>query len=114
MDPLGLFYPTSCVKYVIVNYLLFILINGYETINENSIFDGILKSKSINLMIYFKAMNRSLTSVILGGFGNKPVKSSELTAIAGVHTETNIDQVANLMINSKNIIITPGELKKNI
>jgi len=57
-------------------------------------------------------MNRSLTSVILGGFGNKPVKSSKQAEIAGTHTETSVDQVADLMINSKNIIITPGEIKK--
>lgn len=66
------------------------------------------------LIINFKAMNRSLTSVILGGFGNKTVKSSEqTTAICGTHTEANVDQVADLMINAKNIIITPGmvELK---
>lgn len=55
-------------------------------------------------------MNRSLTSVILGGFGNKPVKSSEQAAITGTHTETNVEQVADLMLNSKNIIITPGEI----
>lgn len=58
-------------------------------------------------------MNRSLTSVILGGFGNKPVQSNTAQdAIAGVHTETNIDQVADLMNNSKSIIITPGRMKK--
>lgn len=57
-------------------------------------------------------MNRSLTSVILGGFGNKPVKSSEQTAISGTHTETSVDQVADLMANSKNIIITPGKTNK--
>lgn len=58
-------------------------------------------------------MNRSLTSVILGGFGNKPVQSNiAQAAIAGIHTETNIDQVADLMNNSKSIIITPGEMKK--
>lgn len=57
-------------------------------------------------------MNRSLTSVILGGFGNKPVKSSEQTAaISGTHTEANVDQVADLMVNSKNIIITPGTIE---
>lgn len=55
-------------------------------------------------------MNRSLTSVILGGFGNKPVKSSEQAAISGTHTETSVDQVADLMANSKNIIITPGKI----
>lgn len=58
-------------------------------------------------------MNRSLTSVILGGFGIKPVKSSRQAAITGTHTEINIEQVADLLINSKNIIITPGEIKIN-
>jgi len=59
---------------------------------------------------YFKAMNRSLTSVILGGFGNKPVESNTVqTSIAGTYTEASVDQVADLMANSKNIIITPGE-----
>ena len=57
-------------------------------------------------------MNRSLTSVILGGFGNKPVNSIKQEAISGTHLETNVDQVADLMINSKNIIITPGKMKK--
>lgn len=55
-------------------------------------------------------MNRSLTSVILGGFGNKPVECSNQAVISGTHTETNVDQVADLLINSKNIIITPGEI----
>jgi len=55
-------------------------------------------------------MNRSLTSVILGGFGNKPVDSNAQLAIGGTHTETNVDQVADFMVNSKNIIITPGEM----
>jgi len=57
-------------------------------------------------------MNRSLTSVILGGFGNKPVKSTTQETISGTHSETNVDQVADLLINSQNIIITPGKMKK--
>lgn len=58
-------------------------------------------------------MNRSLISVILGGFGNKSSQNNEIQAlIAGTHTETNIDHVADLMMSSKNIIITPGEMKK--
>jgi len=57
-------------------------------------------------------MNRSLTNVILGGFGNKPVKSRVQAAIGGTHTETNVDQVVDLIVNSKSIIITPGEKKK--
>lgn len=54
-------------------------------------------------------MNRSLTSVILGGFGNKHIKSSSQIEIGGTHIEINVDQVADLLNNSKNIIITPGE-----
>lgn len=57
-------------------------------------------------------MNRSLTSVILGGFGNKLGENNEKAVlIDGTHVETNIDQVADLMINSKDIIITPGKMK---
>lgn len=59
-------------------------------------------------------MNRSLTSVILGGFGNKPVKTNKQESIAGTHIETSVDQVADLMINSQNIIITPGEIKRTL
>uniref|UniRef100_A0A2H8TGE0 NAD(P) transhydrogenase, mitochondrial n=2 Tax=Melanaphis sacchari TaxID=742174 RepID=A0A2H8TGE0_9HEMI len=65
-------------------------------------------SGAILSYIMCKAMNRSLTSVILGGFGNKPVKSTKQAEIAGTYIETSVDQVAELMINSKNIIITPG------
>lgn len=57
-------------------------------------------------------MNRSLTSVILGGFGNKLVNSTTQETISGTHSETNVDQVADLLINSNNIIITPGKMKK--
>lgn len=65
-------------------------------------------SGAILSYIMCKAMNRSLTSVILGGFGNKPVKSTTQEIISGTHSETNVDQVADLLINSQNIIITPG------
>lgn len=57
-------------------------------------------------------MNRSLTSVVLGGFGNKSCEPNSQIALGGTHTETNVDQVADLMVNSKNIIITPGEKGK--
>ncbi|XP_050419824.1 NAD(P) transhydrogenase, mitochondrial-like [Adelges cooleyi] len=65
-------------------------------------------SGAILSYIMCKAMNRSLTNVILGGFGTKPSKTNSEGAIAGTHTETTVDQVADLMVNSKNIIITPG------
>ncbi|XP_015379977.1 PREDICTED: NAD(P) transhydrogenase, mitochondrial-like [Diuraphis noxia] len=65
-------------------------------------------SGAILSYIMCKAMNRSLTNVILGGFGNKPVNSTAQETISGTHSETNIDQVADLLINSNNIIITPG------
>lgn len=56
-------------------------------------------------------MNRSLTSVILGGFGNKPANANTAVKLSTeTHTETSIDQVADLMENSKTIIITPGNI----
>ncbi|XP_050537669.1 NAD(P) transhydrogenase, mitochondrial-like [Daktulosphaira vitifoliae] len=65
-------------------------------------------SGAILSYIMCKAMNRSLTNVILGGFGTKPSKINGQDAIAGTHTEASVDQVADLMMNSKDIIITPG------
>ncbi len=49
-------------------------------------------------------MNRSLPNVIMGGFGVVTTK----TALTGTHTEMNADQVSELLVNSKNVIIVPG------
>ena len=62
-------------------------------------------SGAILSYIMCKAMNRSLPNVILGGFGTP---SGKAMAVTGTHTETNVDQTVENILNSKNIIITPG------
>ncbi|XP_056635793.1 NAD(P) transhydrogenase, mitochondrial-like [Diorhabda sublineata] len=63
-------------------------------------------SGAILSYIMCKAMNRSLTNVIMGGFGTQTKGSS--MKITGTHTEINIDQAAEAINNARNIIIVPG------
>jgi len=62
-------------------------------------------SGAILSYIMCRAMNRSLTSVIFGGFD---VSTSTTQAITGTHTETNAEQVVELLTQAKNVIIVPG------
>lgn len=65
-------------------------------------------SGAILSYIMCKAMNRSLTNVILGGFGTSSTGSGKPMDIVGTHTEANVDQVTEMIKNAKSIIITPG------
>jgi len=65
-------------------------------------------SGAILSYIMCKAMNRSLPSVILGGFGTSSTGGGKPMEITGTHTEVNVDQTVELIANSRNIIITPG------
>ncbi|KRZ15017.1 NAD(P) transhydrogenase, mitochondrial [Trichinella zimbabwensis] len=61
----------------------------------------------------FKAMNRSLTNVILGGFGTSSTGAGKPKEITGTHTEVDVDQVGvfktvDWLLNAKNVIIVPG------
>ncbi|KAE8745159.1 hypothetical protein FOCC_FOCC008225 [Frankliniella occidentalis] len=58
--------------------------------------------------IMCKAMNRSLPSVILGGYGTSSTGGGKPMEITGTHTEVFVDNVAEMISNAKNIIITPG------
>ncbi len=53
------------------------------------------------------AMNRSFFSVILGGFGNAPVKG-EAKAIEGEVTALNHEEVSVLLKEAKTVVIVPG------
>jgi NAD/NADP transhydrogenase beta subunit len=55
-----------------------------------------------------QAMNRSLPNVILGGYGTSSTGTGEKMKITGVHTETNLDQTAEMLTQAKNVIIVPG------
>ncbi|KAK4304877.1 hypothetical protein Pmani_023185 [Petrolisthes manimaculis] len=65
-------------------------------------------SGAILSYIMCKAMNRSLPSVILGGFGTSSTGGGKPMEITGTHTETNVEQTVEMMTNAKNIIIVPG------
>ncbi|KAG0729165.1 NAD(P) transhydrogenase, mitochondrial [Chionoecetes opilio] len=65
-------------------------------------------SGAILSYIMCKAMNRSLPSVILGGFGTASTGGGKPMEITGDHTETNAEQTVEMMVNAKNIIIVPG------
>merc|ERR1712168_985046 len=54
------------------------------------------------------AMNRSLPNVILGGFGTSTTGTGKPMEITGEHTEWNVDDTVNSMVDAKNIIIVPG------
>jgi NAD(P) transhydrogenase subunit beta len=58
-----------------------------------------------------KAMNRSIWNVILGGFGAdsgaKPAAGGPATP-AGKVNETTVDQVAELLLAARSVIIVPG------
>lgn len=53
-------------------------------------------------------MNRSLINVILGGVGTKSQKSGPAQKITGTAQFADVDQVVEMVKDSKNIIIVPG------
>lgn len=64
-------------------------------------------SGAILSYIMCKAMNRSLTNVIFGGFDLDPSSISK-SKIEGTHTEINCDTAVEMLVNSKSVIIVPG------
>ncbi|CAH8654595.1 unnamed protein product [Dicrocoelium dendriticum] len=65
-------------------------------------------SGAILSYIMCKAMNRSLPSVIMGGYGTSSYAGGPAMAITGTHRETDVRTVADLLRDSNEIIITPG------
>jgi NAD(P) transhydrogenase len=55
-----------------------------------------------------QAMNRSLVNVILGGIGTKSQKAGPAQKITGTAQFAEVDQVVDMIKDSKNIIIVPG------
>ena len=55
-----------------------------------------------------KAMNRSFVSVIAGGFGEGATPVSSGAEVTGEHREIDAAGAAELLWNSKSVIITPG------
>ncbi|EKO3498522.1 Re/Si-specific NAD(P)(+) transhydrogenase subunit beta [Vibrio fluvialis] len=81
---------------------------GFMLANDLLIVTGALVGSSGAILSYImcKAMNRSFISVIAGGFGQEVVISGEEEQ--GEHREINAEDVADMLKNSKSVIITPG------
>lgn len=54
------------------------------------------------------AMNRDITSVILGGYGTKATAGGEAMKFEGETTMTNVDDTVRLLTESESVIIVPG------
>lgn len=81
---------------------------GFMLANNLLIVTGALVGSSGAILSYImcKAMNRSFISVIAGGFGQEISISSDVDH--GEHRESTADEVADMLKNSKSVIITPG------
>jgi NAD(P) transhydrogenase subunit beta len=81
---------------------------GFMLANDLLIVTGALvgSSGAILSFIMCKAMNRSFISVIAGGFGQEVIITEE--GEQGEHRETSAEEVADMLKNSKSVIITPG------
>ncbi|OBT07979.1 NAD(P) transhydrogenase subunit beta [Vibrio sp. UCD-FRSSP16_10] len=82
---------------------------GFMLANDLLIVTGALVGSSGAILSYImcKAMNRSFISVIAGGFGQE-VSVSSSDEEQGEHTESSAEEVAEMLKNSKSVIITPG------
>ena len=65
-------------------------------------------SGAILSYIMCKAMNRSLTNVIFGGYGTLSTAGGKPMEITGTHTEINVSEAIEMIREAKNIVITPG------
>jgi NAD(P) transhydrogenase subunit beta len=87
---------------------------GFMLSNDLLIITGALVGSSGAILSYImcKAMNRSIWNVVLGGFGAAPEGGARPAggAIepAGKVTETTVEQVAELLLASRGVIIVPG------
>ncbi|HCH1220952.1 Re/Si-specific NAD(P)(+) transhydrogenase subunit beta [Vibrio parahaemolyticus] len=81
---------------------------GFMLANDLLIVTGALVGSSGAILSYImcKAMNRSFISVIAGGFGQEIIISSDEEQ--GEHRETTAEEAAEMLKNSKSVIITPG------
>lgn len=82
---------------------------GFMLSNDLLIVTGALVGSSGAILSYImcKAMNRSFISVIAGGFG-QDVVVSDSGEDQGEHRETTAEEVAEMLKNSKSVVITPG------
>jgi NAD(P) transhydrogenase subunit beta len=86
---------------------------GFMLSNDLLIITGALVGSSGAILSYImcRAMNRSIFNVILGGFGAEggaPPSGAAGAAPQGKVTETNVEQVAELLLAARSVIIVPG------
>ena len=83
---------------------------GFTLGNDLLIVTGALVGSSGAYLSYImcQGMNRSFTSVILGGFGDAPSKGKGAARDYGEHTEATAAQVAEWLKAANSVVITPG------
>ncbi|MFZ0158234.1 MAG: Re/Si-specific NAD(P)(+) transhydrogenase subunit beta [Kineosporiaceae bacterium] len=82
---------------------------GFMLNNDLLIITGSLVGSSGAILSYImcKAMNRSFISVIAGGFGSDGAVTGEARDY-GEHREINAEGAAELLLEAKSVVITPG------
>jgi len=65
-------------------------------------------SGAILSYIMCKAMNRSLVSVIFGGYGTQSTGTGQAMKVTGTHTPCTVDEAVEHLTSAKRVIITPG------
>ncbi len=83
---------------------------GFLYDNSVMLTGGILvgSAGTVLTILMCKAMNRSLTNVIVGSFGGNKTSGSGSTDSGGVYKEISITDTAVLLMYSKKVIIVPG------
>jgi NAD(P) transhydrogenase subunit beta len=84
---------------------------GFMLSNDLLIITGALVGSSGAILSYImcRAMNRSIWNVVLGGFGAEPAKpAGGAAAPAGKVNEATVEQVADLLLAARSVIIVPG------
>ncbi|MGY1753591.1 Re/Si-specific NAD(P)(+) transhydrogenase subunit beta [Blastococcus sp. SYSU D01042] len=83
--------------------------SGFLLGNDLLIITGALVGSSGAYLSYImcKAMNRSFISVIAGGFGNEGSAAAS-DVDYGEHTEISAEETAELLLDAKSVVITPG------
>jgi H+-translocating NAD(P) transhydrogenase subunit beta len=83
---------------------------GFLYDNPVMLTGGILvgSAGTILTILMCKAMNRSLTNVIVGAFGSGAAAGSASTDVGGAYKEVSLSDAAVLMAYSKKVVIVPG------
>jgi len=83
---------------------------GFMLNNDLLTIVGALVGSSGAILSYImcKAMNRSLVSVIFGGYGTLSTGTGQASQITGTHTVINSEETAELLAEAKSVIIVPG------